>query len=87
VVGGDRRAGSRVDAPVHRRSDPSPPLAEFQSYVASGRIHWFIGGGVGRSDGGSDAASEISAWVAANFPSTTVDGVTLYDLSSGGAGA
>ena len=24
-------------------TDPSPTLAEFQSYVASGRIHYFIG--------------------------------------------
>jgi len=69
-------------------SDPSPTLAEFRSYVASGKIHWFIGGGIGmRADGGSDAASEIAAWVAATFPATTVDGVTLYDLSAPGQGA
>ena len=28
-------------------SDPSPTLAQFQQYVADGRIHWFIGGGAG----------------------------------------
>jgi hypothetical protein len=69
-------------------SDPSPTLAEVQSAVAAGQIHWFIGGGIGmQADGGSDAASAIAAWVAANFSSTTVDGVTLYDLSLGADGA
>jgi hypothetical protein len=28
-------------------------------------------------------STEISTWVAANFTATTVDGVTLYDLSGG----
>jgi hypothetical protein len=63
-------------------SDPSPTLAEFQSYVRSGQVHWSIGGGIGmRSAGGSDAASEIATWVAENYTTTTVDGVTLYDLT------
>jgi hypothetical protein len=69
-------------------SDPSPTLAEFQAYVADGRIHWFIAGGSSASGGpgggqmgGSQAASEISTWVAAAFPATTIDGVTLYDLT------
>jgi 4-amino-4-deoxy-L-arabinose transferase-like glycosyltransferase len=66
-------------------SDPSPTLAEFQAYVAAGRVHWFIASGTGmRSDSGSDASSEIAAWVEATFPSTMVDGVTLYDLSAPG---
>ena len=30
------------------------------------------------------SSSEIAAWVAANFTATTVDGVTVYDLSAGG---
>jgi len=65
-------------------SDPSPTLAQFQQYVADGDIHWFIGGGgFGQSMGGSSASSAISAWVEANFQATTVDGVTLYDLSAG----
>jgi hypothetical protein len=68
-------------------SDPSPTLAQFQQYVASGQVHWFIGGGLGmRSDGGSSASSEIAAWVEQNFTARTVDGVTLYDLSGGAAG-
>ena len=65
-------------------SDPSPTLAEFQQYVAAGEIHYFIGGGgFGQSMGGSDSSSEIAAWVADSFTATTVDGVTVYDLSTG----
>jgi len=65
-------------------SDPSPTLAEFQAYVAAGQIHYFIGGsGLGNnSTGGSNAAAEISAWVAANFTATTIGGTTVYDLGS-----
>jgi 4-amino-4-deoxy-L-arabinose transferase-like glycosyltransferase len=63
-------------------SDPSPTLAQFEQYVADGQIHWFVGGTVGQSNGGSSSSSEIAAWVEANFSSTEVDGVTLYDLSS-----
>ncbi|NLU79681.1 glycosyltransferase family 39 protein [Micromonospora sp. HNM0581] len=68
-------------------SDPSPTLEQFQRYVADGQIHWFLGGGGFRgTNGGSSASSEIAAWVAENFPTQTVDGVTLYDLSSGKEG-
>jgi hypothetical protein len=64
-------------------SDPSPTLAQFQQYVAEGRIHYFLGGGrMGGSMGGSDAARQISAWVQANFDATSVDGATVYDLTS-----
>ena len=68
-------------------SDPSPTLAQFQQYVADGKIHYFIGGGTGGGRGGTSSAgsnysSQISAWVAATFTSRTVDGVTLYDLSA-----
>ncbi|NYF58705.1 ArnT family glycosyltransferase [Micromonospora purpureochromogenes] len=67
-------------------SDPSPTLAQFQAYVADGRIHWFVGGGGFRANGGSSASQEIAAWVAETFESQTVDGVTVYDLSSGQEG-
>ncbi|SCF23807.1 glycosyltransferase family 39 protein [Micromonospora mirobrigensis] len=67
-------------------SDPSPTLAGFQAYVADGRIHWFVGGGGFRANGGSSTSQEIATWVAENFESTTVDGVTVYDLSSGKQG-
>jgi 4-amino-4-deoxy-L-arabinose transferase-like glycosyltransferase len=71
-------------------SDPSPTLAQFKAYVADGAIHYLIagGGGFGGRMGGpggasSGAGSAISSWVAANFTATTVDGVTIYDLSGG----
>jgi 4-amino-4-deoxy-L-arabinose transferase-like glycosyltransferase len=64
-------------------SDPSPTLAEFQAHVAAGEIHYFIGGGGFRSNGGSGASSQIASWVAANYTATTVGGVTVYDLSAG----
>ncbi len=63
-------------------SDPAPTLAQFQAYVAAHRIHYFIGGTGMRADSGSDAANQIATWVAAHYPSTTVDGVTVYDLTS-----
>ncbi|BCJ52486.1 hypothetical protein Asp14428_39610 [Actinoplanes sp. NBRC 14428] len=69
-------------------SDPSPTLAQFQRYVADGKIHYFIGGGGGfggrggTSTGGSSYSSQIAAWVAATYPAQTVDGVTLYDLTA-----
>lgn len=69
-------------------SDDSPTLTRFKRYVADGEIHYFIGGGSGGAGRGGPQASggsssEISAWVAATFTATTVDGVTLYDLSGG----
>ena len=63
-------------------SDPSPTLAQFERYVAQGKIHYFIAGGVGQSNGGSKASSQIAGWVEANFTATTVGGVTVYDLTN-----
>ncbi len=71
-------------------SDPSPTLAQFQQYVADGRIHYFIasdaggGGGGGRGMNASGSTStEISTWVTSTFAAETVDGITVYDLSGG----
>jgi 4-amino-4-deoxy-L-arabinose transferase-like glycosyltransferase len=58
--------------------DPAPTLAEFQSYVESGRIAYYVEGGQGGGPGGGN--SEIAQWVAANYDSTTVGGQTVYDL-------
>ncbi|MEU8591831.1 glycosyltransferase family 39 protein [Streptomyces sp. NPDC048664] len=66
-------------------SDPYPALATFQKYVAQGRIHYFIAGGVGFGGGsggkGMDAASRISAWVEKNFRKVTAGSATFYDLT------
>jgi hypothetical protein len=68
-------------------SDPSPTLAQFQQDVREGRIHWFIAGGGFRSDGGSDQAQQIAAWVEQNFSATTVGGAAVYDLTASTATA
>ncbi|MEV4626916.1 glycosyltransferase family 39 protein [Micromonospora sp. NPDC049523] len=64
-------------------SDPSPTLARFQEYVRAGEIHYFLGGSGFRADGGSQDAQEIATWVSENFTASTVDGTTVYDLSTG----
>ena len=75
-------------------TDPSPTLTEFKALVSEGQIHYYIGSGSGggqgpdggQGPGGADAdssASQIAAWVEANFEATTVDDVSLYDLSAG----
>jgi 4-amino-4-deoxy-L-arabinose transferase-like glycosyltransferase len=89
AVGANRAAGYQLatELPVmplggFNGSDPSPTLAQFQRYVADGRVHWFIGGATAmRSDSGSRTSQEIASWVAATFESQTVGGVTLYDLT------
>ena len=64
-------------------SDPSPTLAQFEKLVSEKQIHYFIGGdGIGSANGGSNASSQISTWVASHFTATTVGGVTLYDLTT-----
>ena len=63
-------------------TDPSPTLAQFQQYVQNGQVHYFIAGGMDRMGGGEGVSAEIANWVAAHFTSSTVDGVTLYDLGS-----
>jgi 4-amino-4-deoxy-L-arabinose transferase-like glycosyltransferase len=64
-------------------TDPWPTLAVFEKLVGEHRIHYFIaagsGGGVGV--GGSAEASAITSWVESHFSTTTVGGVTLYDLT------
>jgi 4-amino-4-deoxy-L-arabinose transferase-like glycosyltransferase len=71
-------------------SDPAPTLTEFQRLVAAGDIHYFIAGGAGGAGGGpagsgaASTGSEITSWVEAHYPSTTVDGVTVYNLATAG---
>ncbi|WP_323096207.1 glycosyltransferase family 39 protein [Intrasporangium sp. YIM S08009] len=69
-------------------SDPSPTLAQFQQYVADGKIHYFAsGGGFGGQNGGSNASSQIASWVEQNFTSVTIGGSTFYDLTQPVAGS
>jgi 4-amino-4-deoxy-L-arabinose transferase-like glycosyltransferase len=91
IVGANNAAGYQLASgqavmPIggFNGSDPSPTPAQFEQYVAQGRIHYFIGSGTGmRSSGGSNSSAEIAAWVQQNFTATTVGSVTVYDL--GGA--
>ncbi|WP_067838055.1 glycosyltransferase family 39 protein [Nocardia lijiangensis] len=64
-------------------TDPSPTLAQFQQYVADGKIHYFLGGEDSRPNGDeSSESAKITAWVRANFTAMEVDGVTVYDLTT-----
>jgi 4-amino-4-deoxy-L-arabinose transferase-like glycosyltransferase len=66
-------------------TDPAPTLAQFEKYVSEGKIHYYIsGGGFGGGFGstGSSDSSQIASWVADHFTATTVDGVTLYNLTA-----
>ncbi|MFV0134957.1 glycosyltransferase family 39 protein [Streptomyces sp. HMX87] len=65
-------------------TDPSPTLAEFQAYVADGKIHYFVaGGGTGGGMGGGDGtAAQITSWVEATFEKVTAGSATFYDLTS-----
>ncbi|MEU5262826.1 glycosyltransferase family 39 protein [Amycolatopsis sp. NPDC021455] len=66
-------------------TDPYPTLEQFQQYVAAGQIHYFLGEGMAmQGNSGSDAAQQIAEWVAAHFQSSTVDGVTVYNLTTTG---
>jgi hypothetical protein len=94
TVGANQAAGVQLATRVpilaiggFNGSDNSPTLAQFQQYVADGRVHYFLangggGRGFGTSNGGSSASTDISTWVAANFTATTVGGVTVYDLTA-----
>ena len=63
-------------------SDPYPSLEQFKQYVKGKQIHYYIAGEMGgHRMGGSDTATQISQWVAKHYTATTVDGVTVYDLT------
>jgi len=63
-------------------SDPSPTLAQFEAYVAAGRIHYFLaGGGFGGQNGGSGDASQIASWVSSTYTQVTIGNLTFYDLT------
>ena len=70
-------------------SDPSPTLAQFQPGSPPGKIHYFIAGGERRlrrrwrRAPAAAPASQITSWVESTFTAQTVDGVTVYDLTTG----
>jgi 4-amino-4-deoxy-L-arabinose transferase-like glycosyltransferase len=92
TIGAENASGYQLatDKPVmaiggFNGTDNAPTLAQFKAYVAAGKIHYFIGSGGGfggPSAGGSSSSSSITAWVEANYSSTTIGGTTVYDLTS-----
>jgi 4-amino-4-deoxy-L-arabinose transferase-like glycosyltransferase len=52
-------------------------LAQFEKYVDSGEIHYYIGGG-GFEGSGSSA---IATWVQDHYKAVTIGGQTVYDLT------
>jgi 4-amino-4-deoxy-L-arabinose transferase-like glycosyltransferase len=62
-------------------TDPTPTLAQFEQYVQEGKIHYYISGSTGQNSSDSPA-TQIAAWVKAHFTAQTVNGVTIYDLTS-----
>ncbi|MGO4807314.1 glycosyltransferase family 39 protein [Arthrobacter sp. 2MCAF15] len=88
VVGSNNAAGYQLatQLPVmavggFNGTDPAPTLAQFQQYVADGKIHYFIAGRMMQGESGSDDAAQIAAWVQANFTAQTVGGTTVYLLA------
>lgn len=94
VVGSNNAAGYQLAARVpvmavggFNGTDPAPTLAQFQQYVAAGRIHYFIEGDVnmgwGRhgQDGSKQESQQIVGWVSEHFTATTVDNTVVYDLT------
>ncbi|AUG76498.1 glycosyl transferase [Kitasatospora sp. MMS16-BH015] len=68
-------------------TDPSLTLAAFQQYVQQGRIHYFIGGGMGgfgggNRSGGSTESQQITTWVESHYTAKTIGSATVYDLTT-----
>ena len=68
-------------------TDPAPTLAQFEKYVAEHKIHYYIAGGgfgggaTGLGQSGTSDSTQIADWVSSHYKATTVDGVTVYDLT------
>jgi len=66
-------------------TDPAPTLFQFKRDVTDGRIHYYISGGgfgAGQGSSGTSDATQIASWVTSHFTAETVDGVTVYDLTT-----
>lgn len=88
MIGSNNAAGYQLapELPVmavggFHGTDPSPTLEQFRQLVAEGKIHYFIASQIMTGDSGSEAATEIAAWVESIFAPSTIGGTTVYDLS------
>jgi 4-amino-4-deoxy-L-arabinose transferase-like glycosyltransferase len=57
-------------------------LAQFESYVKAGDIHYYIASGGGGPAGGAGSSSSITTWVKTHYTAVTIGAQTLYDLTS-----
>jgi hypothetical protein len=91
VVGANSAAGVQLatdDAVLaiggFNGTDPTPTLAQFESLVHKGEIHYYLSSGSGGGGvGGSASSSAIASWVEAHYSAKTIGGVTVYDLAAG----
>ncbi|GAC1636142.1 MAG: glycosyltransferase family 39 protein [Mycobacterium sp.] len=94
TVGSNNAAGYQLasGAPVmaiggFNGTDPAPTLEEFQHYVATRQIHYFVRGRmtIGHwgppASGGSREPAAISEWVEMHYAPQIVDRVIVYDLT------
>ena len=62
-----------------------PTLAQFETWVSEGKIHYYIasgnGGGFGGGGSSSGSSSSIEQWVSEHYTATTVGSTTVYDLT------
>ncbi|MHB8531168.1 MAG: mannosyltransferase YkcB-related protein [Solirubrobacteraceae bacterium] len=59
-------------------------LAQFESYVEKGQIHYYgAGAGMGAGPGRGGSASQIGEWVEKHFKSLAIGGQKVYDLTAG----
>jgi hypothetical protein len=59
--------------------DPAPtPRAQFQSFVAAGRVHYFIGD---RKLSERPDRSPVTRWVEENFRAIAIGGLPVHDLT------
>jgi 4-amino-4-deoxy-L-arabinose transferase-like glycosyltransferase len=63
-------------------TDASPTLAQFEHYVATGQVKYFIASGsMGTGGGAGSTSAQITKWVEAHYKKVTIGGETVYDLS------
>ena len=74
-------------------TDPSPTLAQFQAVGGGGEDPLLhrpgqrrLRSAAARRSAGGSTSSEISSWVERHFTAKTVDGVTVYDLTTADGG-
>jgi 4-amino-4-deoxy-L-arabinose transferase-like glycosyltransferase len=66
-------------------SDETPTPAQFQHWVTTGQVRYFVvavsGPGGGRSARRGGVGQQISAWVVSHYRGRTIGGSTVYDLA------